>query len=94
MPFASEEPAAGESEDDLASWLCGSLSRTERMYGFILCFSLGTFLSIVSTFYVVRFPIALVSSSSAPTPVSLQRASLSSRRSDTPSRTRSDPFSP
>jgi hypothetical protein len=43
--------AAGEG-DDLVASLCGEMSYQTRVYGFIACFAMGTFLSISSSFFV------------------------------------------
>mmetsp|Transcript_43466 Transcript_43466/g.69546 ORF Transcript_43466/g.69546 Transcript_43466/m.69546 type:complete len:97 (+) Transcript_43466:93-383(+) len=39
------------ADDDSCSW-CVDLSYQTRLYGFMICFGLGTFLSISSSFFV------------------------------------------
>jgi hypothetical protein len=38
--------------DDLVASLCGEMSYQTRVYGFVGCFAMGTFLSISSSFFV------------------------------------------
>jgi len=52
-----EDGSIGAAADQEISAMCADLSYETRLYGFLFCFCLGTFMSISSSFFVVSIVI-------------------------------------